>query len=149
AVPVHADAEGTGAAQGQPGVEGPGYRTHGVLVVLEILVQVPALHDQRTADDVGVPTEVLGRRVQDDVGAQRQRLLEVGAGEGVVHHQQRATVVGELGQRGDVGDVEQRVGRRLDPDDPGVVPRHRPGAVDVGQVRHVEPQAPALGDAGE
>jgi len=40
--------------------------------------------DQRAADDVRMPAQVLGHRMHDDVGAQRDRLLQVGRGEGVV-----------------------------------------------------------------
>ena len=46
--------------------------------------------------------------------------LEVRRGEGVVDHEQRARVVGDRGEGLDVADVEQRVGRRLDPDQPGL-----------------------------
>jgi hypothetical protein len=57
--------------------------------------------------------------VHHDVGAERDGLLQVGRGEGVVDDEQRAGVVRHLGERGDVGDAQQRVGGRLDPDDPG------------------------------
>ena len=62
-----------------------------------------------------VAAAVLGRRVRDDVGAERERLLQVGRGEGVVDDEQRARLVGDLGERGDVGDAEQRVGRASRP----------------------------------
>ena len=90
AVPVHADAEGLDAAQHQPGVERAGDRAHRVLVVGQPLAELGVGDDQRAADDVGVPAEVLRRRVDDDVGAERQRLLQVGRGEGVVDDEQRA-----------------------------------------------------------
>ena len=38
-------------------------------------------HDERTADDITVPAEVLGRRVHHHVCTQQQRLLQVGGGE--------------------------------------------------------------------
>jgi hypothetical protein len=106
--------------------------------------------DQRAADDVRVPAHVLGGRVHDHVGAERERLLQVGGGEGVVHDQQRPRVVRHLGERGDVADAEQRVGRRLHPDDPGLARLHG-GAhgLDRGQVRRRPVDAPALVDLGE
>ena len=51
--------------------------------------------DQRAADDVGVAAEVLRGRVHHDVGAEGQRLLQVGRGERVVDDQQRAGLVGD------------------------------------------------------
>ena len=47
-------------------------------------------HDDRAADDVGVAAAVLRGRVRDDVGAERERLLQVGRGEGVVDDEQGA-----------------------------------------------------------
>ena len=91
AVPVHPDAERLEAAQHQPGVERarpPRPSRSGGRRAPRPSSRVA--HDQRAADDVGVPAEVLGRRVHDDVGAERERLLQVGRGEGVVDDEQRA-----------------------------------------------------------
>ena len=46
--------------------------------------------DECAADDVGVAAAVLRRRVDDDVGAEVERTLQVGRGEGVVDDEQRA-----------------------------------------------------------
>src|SRR5215469_4780348 len=56
--------------------------------------------------------DVLRRRVDDSVGSQRQGLLQVRRSEGVVDYEQRPAVMGE---RGDVRDSEQGVGRSLNP----------------------------------
>ena len=92
------------------------------------------------------PAGVLGRGVHHHVGPEGERLLEVRRGEGVVHHQQRPGVVGDGGERGDVTDVEQRVGGRLDPDDLRARGdrRCRRGGVVHGGGRVL--QAPARGD---
>ena len=86
AVLLHPQRERLEAAQHQPGVERPGHRAHRVLVegdpidrVLEAGHGDVAADDDGTADDVAVAAAVLRRRVRHDVGAQRQRLLEVGA----------------------------------------------------------------------
>ena len=71
------------------------------------------------------PGEVLGRRVHDDVGAEGRAALAQGSGEGVVDDDVRAGLVGGGGDRRDVGDLERRVGRRLEPDQGGVVARRR------------------------
>jgi hypothetical protein len=60
--------------------------------------------------------------VHDDVGAQRQGLLQQGRGEGVVHDHQRVVASWRGADPGDVGHLQQRVGGRLDPQQVGVTP---------------------------
>ena len=117
---------------------------------VEPLGELEVAHDEGAADHVGVAAGVLGRRVHDDVGAQRQRLLEVRRGEGVVDDEQRAGVVGDRRERLDVADVEQRVGRRLEPDQLGLPGADR-GAhrVDVGDRGGGVLDAPRLLDLRE
>ena len=67
---------------------------------LDVLLR---LRDRGSADRVGVAAEKLRRRVHDDVGAERERLLEVRRGEGVVDDDDGAVAVGELREGGDVG----------------------------------------------
>ena len=68
----------------------------------------------------------------DDVGAERDRLLQVARRERVVDDEERALGVRDLGDAGDVGDAEQRVGRRLDPDQLGDArPDRRAHVVDL------------------
>jgi hypothetical protein len=62
--------------------------------------------------------DVLRRRVEHDVGAELERPLEVGRGERVVDDDDRADLVRRVGGRADVDDVQHRVRRRLEPDDP-------------------------------
>ena len=69
---------------------GPGHRAHRVLGERQLLGELVVVGDQRAADDVGVAAEVLRGGVQHDVGAERERLLQVGRGEGVVDDEPRA-----------------------------------------------------------
>ena len=115
-----------------------------------LLGELEVAHDERAADDVGVPAAVLRGRVHDDVGAERQRLLEVRRREGVVDDEQRAGVVRDGRERLDVADVEQRVGRRLDPDHLGLAgPDRGAHRVHVGHRRGRVREAPGLLDLGE
>ena len=59
--------------------------------------------------------------MDDEVGAELERLLQVGRGEGVVDREQRAGLVGCLRRGGDVDHAEQGVRGRLDPDEADVV----------------------------
>jgi hypothetical protein len=147
AVPVHAHAEGLDAAQHEPRVERTGYRAHRVLVERELLSQFGVAGDQRTADHVGVPAEVLGRRVHHDVGTERDGLLQVRRGEGVVDDQQGAGLVRDAGQPGDVGDVQQRVRGRLAPHDLRVRTHGRAHRVQIAERNGGELQTPVCADA--
>ncbi len=146
----------------EEGVERGGHDAHGVLVEGDPVDHpgadvADAVHprrldvrgdDQRAADDVRVPADVLGRRVHDDVGTERERVLQVGRGERVVDDEQRAGGVRQVRELADVGDGEHRVGRRLDPDGlrlPG--PDRGAHGVEVGQVDLGVVDAPRAGDA--
>ena len=54
----------------------------------------------------------------DDVGAELERTLEIRRREGVVDDDHRAGLVRRFGGGLDVDDVQHRVRRRLEPDDP-------------------------------
>src|SRR5437870_3002338 len=71
---------------------------------------------ERTTDDVGVPAEVFRRRVKDEVSAELDGPLQIGAREGVVHDRERPRLLRDLGESGDIEHLEQRVRGRLDPD---------------------------------
>jgi hypothetical protein len=73
---------------------------------------------EEAADHVRVPAEVLRRRVEHDVGADLERVLEVRRREGVVDDDDRAGRVGRVGDRAQIEDVQHRVRRRLEPDEP-------------------------------
>src|SRR5215469_3761110 len=60
--------------------------------------------------------EVLSRRMDNNVGAEREGLLQIRRGERVVDREQRAALTSDLRERGDIGDGQQRVGGCLDPD---------------------------------
>src|SRR6185503_18609291 len=73
--------------------------------------------DDRAADDVAVAVEVFRGRVDDDIGAELDRSLEGGREEGVVDDDDRRLGVMRCGgEATDVGDAEQWIARRLDPE---------------------------------
>ena len=117
AVLPHPDGERLQAAEHEPRVERARHGAERLLQEAEALGDRGVVRAGEAADDVGVPAEVLRRRVHDDVGAELERLLEVRRREGVVDDEQRAGGVRGIGRGPDVDDVEQRVRRRLDPDE--------------------------------
>ena len=117
AVALHPHGEGLHPAQHEPRVERPRDRAERLLQEAEALRDRRVVRAREAADDVRVAAEVLRRRVEDDVGAERERLLEIRRGEGVVDDEDRAGRVGGVRDRADVDEVEQRVRRGLDPDE--------------------------------
>ena len=111
---AHAEVQRLRAAERKPGVERPGDGAGGVVNELEPLGEPVVAHDGAAADHVAVPVQILRRRVEDDVGAELERTLEVGRREGVVDDEQRAAAMRDLGHGGDVGEAHQRIARRLE-----------------------------------
>jgi hypothetical protein len=95
-----------------------------VLVEGELGAQRLVDPDQRAADDVRVPAQVLRERVQHDVGAELERALQVGRCEGVVDDREHAPRARERREPLEVADREQRVRGRLEEQ----VARRRPEA---------------------
>src|SRR5204862_365991 len=85
-------------------------------------------------EDVGVATQVLGRRMDDGVGTELEGPLEERGGERVVDHAPRVSLVGEGGHGRDVGDGEHRVGGRLDPDQTRLVAPRAVERAGIGEI---------------
>ena len=128
AVRAHADRERLHAPQHEVAVERRRHRAHRVLQEPHLVGPLGVVERDEPADDVGVAAEVLRRRVHDDVGAERERLLQVRRRERVVDDDARVALVRELRDRLDVDDRQHRVGRRLDPHQPGLGRATRPRA---------------------
>lgn len=71
--------------------------------------------DHRATDDVRVAAEILRGAVDDDRGPERQRILKAGCREGVVDAHPGAARETELGQRGEVRNLQLRVAGRFHP----------------------------------
>lgn len=105
------------AAVGEPAVEGRGHGADGVLQEAEALVELGGVVGAGAHDDVRVAVDVLGNRVDDDVGAVVERVLHVGGEERVVDDDEDAVFVGDGGDGADVDEGERGVRGRLDPDE--------------------------------
>ena len=86
-------------AQDEAAVERAGHRAERLLEEEEPLRDRRRRRRDEAADDVGVAAEVLRRRVDDDVGAELERALEVRRRERVVDDEQRAGLVRGVGGR--------------------------------------------------
>ena len=122
---AHAQGQRLDAAQGEKTIEGRRRRAGGVLQILQTLVQWPVVQTNRAANNVGVSADVLRRRMQYQICAEIQRPLEVRRCEGVIDQTERAVPVRDFRRSPDIGDAQQRIGGRLDPQESGS-PRDRP-----------------------
>ncbi len=96
--------------------------------------------------------EEFGERMHDDVGAEIDRLAQIGRRQRVVDDQRHVGLARDLGDRLDVGDDAARIGDRLDEDRlglrrhrffergdvVGIGPRHVPAEILVGMIELVD-----------
>src|SRR5438132_10773335 len=76
AMPLHTDRERLDPAEGEPTVERTGDCAERVLGESQLLVQVLAVRDDRSPEEVGMATDVLRRAVDDQIHAQPERVLQ-------------------------------------------------------------------------
>jgi hypothetical protein len=77
AVPLHPHRQCLDATQHEPAVERPRHRPTRILMEFERLVNLRVVADHDAANNVGVPPEVLGAGVQDEICSQGQRVLQI------------------------------------------------------------------------
>lgn len=78
------------------------------------------LGDDDPTDDITVTVDVLGDAVKDDISTLVERILEDGAGEGVIADEDSTSLVGDLGDLSKIGHSGERVAGGLDVDDLGL-----------------------------
>ncbi len=131
----HPDGERGDPAQDEEGGEGRERRTGVDLDRLDRRDSLARAAD-RAAERVGVPADVLGQRLDDQVGAELEGPAQDGRSERVVDDEQGPVAVGQAGQDRQVGDDDRRVRDRLDVEDAGRPGRQR--GVDGGRIRRVD-----------
>jgi hypothetical protein len=73
--------------------------------------------------------------MHDQVGTQQQWLLQARCREGVVHATEDGSRTGQCRDGRNIDDMQQRIGRRLDPDQAGL--RSQCG-LDIARIAHVD-----------
>jgi hypothetical protein len=125
-VALGAQGERAQATQDQEAVEWTRHGPNRVLQEAQPLGHGRPACDHDPVDRVGVAAEVLRGRVEDDVRAVIERSLDRRRRERVVDHQQWPLTVGpamrrdHVGHTGDIHELEERIGRGLEPDEPCV-----------------------------
>ena len=87
--------------------------------------------------------------MESQIGSVRERVLEVGAREGVVDDRQSLSLMRDVGQGADVEHFEQRVGRRLDPHQARRLPQRLPHTGEPAHVHRRRGDAELIEDADE
>ncbi len=130
--PLDAQRERPQPAQREPDLARAGDRAVLRAVAVQRRPELRVVGHGRAEHDVRVSGEILRHRVHDDVRAPGERVLPEGGREGVVDGGEPAAVAGGRDQGGDVRDLEHRVGRGLEPQQPA--PRAG-GVVECGDDR--------------
>ena len=131
---AHPDRQRLQPLEQRPGVEGRQARAGVAEIVVQILVDPLLVGKDDAAEAAALAVDVLGRRIDDDMRAELERLLLQRRGEDIVDDQPRADRVGECGDRGDVDHFERRVGRAFEEEQLRVRPDRLFPVRDVGAV---------------
>ena len=91
---LDAQRQGLDAAQLQEAILRPGHPAGGVLHEFQRFKERLVVDDQRPAQHIAVPADVLGGRVQHDVCAKFERPLKHWRGKGVVHQHGDGPAIG-------------------------------------------------------
>ena len=105
--------------------------------------------DDCTADNVAVPIQILRRGVHHEIGAQCERLLQCRRQERVVCNDDRSGAMPRLAHAPEIGNSQQRIARRLDPQHRRLALRDRLLDVRRGEIGQLELDLPLRGERAE
>jgi hypothetical protein len=108
--------QGLETTVGEPGVEGGGDSANGVLEEAQASLELVAVKGGNTHDYIAVTIDVLGDTVNDDIGTEVERVLDVRREESVVDNDEDTMLVGLSDNSSDIDEAQCRVARSLDPD---------------------------------
>lgn len=117
---LHADVESLKTTHGHVAVERTRDSTDEVLKAAELLADLIVVGHGSTHDHIRVTTDPLGQTVHDNISAQLQRTLKVGAHEGAIDNKHDVVLLGDLGDTADIEGLHEGVGRSLEPDHLGL-----------------------------
>ncbi len=119
--------------------ERPGHTARRILQKPQPLGDVVPRRDEHAADHVAVPVQVFRRRMQHDVRGALQRTLEERSRERVIDDVQKAVRLGQIADRGKIGQVHHGIGRGLAEDHAG---RRCHGPLDLPDIAHIDEREP-------
>ena len=90
--------------------------------------------EDHAAEHPALAVDVLGGGVDDTIGAELHGMLQQRRGEDIVDHQRRASPMHDVGDAGDVDELEGRIGRRFEERRLRVRTQSRPPGVEIRAV---------------
>src|SRR5260370_26459481 len=128
----HAHRQSFHAAQNQPALERRKDGAGSFLKKSEVLRLVGFGADDDASQAVAVSVQKFRRGMDHHVGAEFDRMLEIRRHESVVHDDLEAAPVAEFVDRVEIAKLHQRVGRRLQEQQPGVLLEGALNLVEIG-----------------
>jgi len=119
-VTLHTHSKSTKATNNEESIEGTHDATSVSAPLADDSTILSSLGDNDPTDDITVTVDVLGDAVKDDIGTLIKRILEDGAGEGVIADKDSTSLVGDLGDLSKIGHSGERIARGLDVDNLGL-----------------------------
>ena len=113
ALRLHADAQGLQPLDHDPGTERRQRHAGGSHNRAEHIDDQTRGSAKGAGHHTPLAIEILGARVDHQVSTHLDGALQRGGAKAVVNSQQRTRAMGQFGQRTNVADIRQRIGRRL------------------------------------
>ena len=145
-VALHAQVQGLKAAEVKPAVKGARHRTDGFLDVFHLFKYMLVIGDDHAADDLVVPSEILGRAVHHDIRAELKGSEKDRRGKCGIDAQQDVVLAGDFDHFLKVAHLQQRIGRGFDPEHPGLWGNHTAHGICVRGVDVADIDALLTGD---
>ena len=135
--------------QQQPGVEWAQRRPGMPVKETEIVLDEFLRRQDGATETAPLAVDVLGRRIDDDVGAERERLLQERGRKDVVDDEEAAGAVGQPCDLGEIDDLHRRVRRAFAEGEGGAAGECRLPGAEVAPVDEHGLDAPARQEVGD
>lgn len=146
---AHAKVEGLETTVGEEAVKCGGNSTDRVLQECELGKDGLVRGDGNTHYDIRVSVNILCDRVDNDISAERKRILEERAHESVIDDQLGVMLVCNIRNSLDVNKAQGGVGRSFDPDKLGVWANDRGDIAGIGKVNESDLNSENRGNLGK
>ncbi len=131
---AHAQMQGLEPLQQHPRIEGRHRRPGLPQQHVDVLLDERLRGENDSAEAAPLTVDMLGRRIDDAVRAERERALPQGRREHIVDDEPGARLARDRRDRRDVDHVERRIGRAFEEEHLGVRPHGAPPGVEIEPV---------------
>ena len=145
---LHARSQRLDSAQNQPGIKRRAGQSQRIDDVADLIRMLFRLGDDATTDDIGMPVQILGGRVNHHIDTMLERSLAIGGQEGVVRDGDQSRRFCHLGNGSNVNDVKQGIAGGFDPDTLGLGRNRLADLFDISHADEDEVDPRFLGQIG-